>query len=412
MRTYSDYHICFNSKFPTPNFRHPNRTYSTIPFSTITITTPRTFSTTTITTPSSFSTTTITTPHPSPITTHNASTQICKADEEWQLRDKGHGCFCKDPYKVTTLSQVVPEKTCGSFEMRAAFHKCQFNDLSIYFNESHVKDNACYDFQDDPVTNTFSVLVPLKVGGCKALAYETNKTHIMYKINIIIDVDTIGNTPEKNTLIVPLQCSHTLDIISSLNTVPDPIIRSITIAVSGKGEFKVHMSLYNGSYTTPYTGSEAVLSSEEILYIGVFFLGDTSNFILVMDKCYATATNDMNDPQKYHFFQSSCPKLKYSILSIDEGGSSNKGRFSVTLFKYVGDSNHAYIHCAVSLCDISSGSSSHCYCRAGSRSVGTRTPQSFDGALTIGPIRRSEQRLSPEDLELVLCLLDITHSLS
>ncbi|XP_077350193.1 uromodulin-like isoform X1 [Lithobates pipiens] len=110
-------------------------------------------------------------PNPLTVTTPNASTHICKADEEWQLRNQQYGCFCKDPYKVTALSQVVPDLSCESFEMRAAFHKCQFNDLNIYFNQSHVKDTACLRFQDDPVTNTFSVLVPLKVGDCKALSY-------------------------------------------------------------------------------------------------------------------------------------------------------------------------------------------------------------------------------------------------
>ncbi|XP_073491428.1 uromodulin-like [Aquarana catesbeiana] len=328
-------------------------------------------------------------PDPLTVTTPSASTHICKADEEWQQRGEQFGCYCKDPYKVTDLSQVVPELTCKSFEMRAAFHKCQFNDLNIYFNQSHVKENACFNFQDDPVTNTFSVLVPLKVGHCKALAYETNITHITYKINIIIDVNTIGNTPGKTTLIVPLQCSHTLDIISSLNTVPNPIIRTTTIAVSGKGTFKVHMALYNGNFTTPYTGSEAVMSTEELLYVGVFFLGDTSNYVLVMKNCYATATNDMNDPQKYQFFQSSCSKFIYSILSLCESGSSNKGRFLVSLFKYVGNNNRAYVHCAVSLCDISNGSHSHCSCG------GPGTPQSFNVTLTIGPIRRSDPITTP-----------------
>ncbi|XP_073490769.1 pancreatic secretory granule membrane major glycoprotein GP2-like [Aquarana catesbeiana] len=100
------------------------------------------------------------------------STQTCKADEEWQLRNNRSGCFCKDPYNVTALSQVVPEKTCGLFEMTAAFHKCQFNDLSIYFDKSHVTDNACYGFQDDPVTNTFTIQAPLKIGSCGVQVLE------------------------------------------------------------------------------------------------------------------------------------------------------------------------------------------------------------------------------------------------
>ncbi|XP_077350192.1 pancreatic secretory granule membrane major glycoprotein GP2-like [Lithobates pipiens] len=213
---------------------------------------------------------------------------------------------------------------------------------------------------------------------------ETNITHITYKIDIIIDVDTTQNTPGKTTLNIPLQCSHTLDIISSLNTVPNPIIRTITYKFFGKLTFNVHMALYNGNYTTPYTGWEAVLSTEEVLYVGVFFLGGTSNYVLLMQNCYATPTNDMNDPQKYQFFQSSCSKLEYSILSIDEGSSSNKGRFSVSLFKYVGNNNSAYVHCAMRVCDRSTVPVSQCACNE------PGIPYSFNVALTIGPIRRSD----------------------
>ncbi|XP_077305976.1 uromodulin-like [Lithobates pipiens] len=328
-----------------------------------------------------------TTPKPSsPTITTRASTQTCKADEEWQLRGSRSGCFCKDPYKVTVLSQVVPEKTCGSFEMTAAFHKCQFNDLSIYFNKSHVKDTACYNFQDDPVTNTFTVLAPLKVRSCGV--QETNNTHITYKTVITINVDTFGTTPGGKTLTATLQCSYKLDMIASLNTVPDPIFRFISITVAGKGQFKVYMALYkNSNYTTPYSGSEVAMSTKEFLYGGVFFPGDTSNLVLVMKNCYATPSNDENDPMKYHFIQNSCKNKADGTINVEENGVSGKGRFSVKMFKFVGNSSRVFLHCAVSLCDSGTGSCAPVCDEAGSRNEGTRrAPQSYDGALSIGPI--------------------------
>ncbi|XP_077350204.1 uromodulin-like isoform X1 [Lithobates pipiens] len=318
------------------------------------------------------------------------STYTCKADEEWQLRNDQSGCFCKNPYNVTALSQVVPEKTCGSFEMTAAFHKCQFNDLSIYFNKSHVKDTACYNFQDDPVTNTFTILAPLKVGSCGV--QETNNTHITYKTVITINVDTFGTTPGGKTLTATLQCSYKLDMIASLNTVPDPIFSFISITVAGKGQFKVYMALYkNSNYTTPYTGSEVTLSTKEFLYGGVFFPGGTSNLVLVMKNCYATPSNDANDSKKYYFIQNSCKNKADGTINVEENGVSGKGRFSVKMFKFVGNSNRVFLHCAVSLCDSGTGSCAPVCAEAGSRNEGTRgSPKSYDGALSIGPIVGSE----------------------
>ncbi|XP_077350263.1 uromodulin-like isoform X2 [Lithobates pipiens] len=278
-------------------------------------------------TPGPFSTT-INTPEPSsptitsriPTTTPGASTQTCKADEEWQLRNNRSGCFCKDPYNVTALSQVVPEKTCESFEMTAIFHKCQFNDLSIYFNKSHVKDTTCYGFQDDPVTNTFTILVPLKLRSCGVQVLKTNGAHITFIAGITIDVDTFGTTPGKKTLSATLQCSYKLDMIASLNTVPDPIFSTIFITVAGKGQFKVYMALYkDGTYKTPYSGSEVALSTDQFLYVGVFFPGGTSSdLVLVMKNCYATPGNDANDSTKYYFIQNrSAPEQGAPVMELD-----------------------------------------------------------------------------------------------
>ncbi|XP_077350213.1 pancreatic secretory granule membrane major glycoprotein GP2-like isoform X10 [Lithobates pipiens] len=379
--------------FPTTTITTPR------PFPTTTITTPRPFPTTTITTPRPFPTTTITTPRPFPtttITTPRASTQTCKADEEWQLRNNRSGCFCKDPYNVTALSQVVPEKTYGSFEMTAIFHKCQFNDLSIYFNKSHVKDTACYDFQDDPVTNTFTILVPLKVGSCGV--QKTNDTHVTYIAVITIDVDTFGTTPGRKTLTATLQYSYKLDMIASLNTVPDPIFSTIFITVAGKGQFKVYMALYKDSnYKTPYSGSEVALSTDQFLYVGVFFPGGTSSdLVLVMKNCYATPGNDANDSTKYYFIQNSCLNKADGSVTVPENGVSRQGRFSVPMFKFVGNYDRVYLHCAVSLCDSTTENCRPVCSRAGSPSDGIGFPKGYDSSdpINIGPIRRSESASS------------------
>ncbi|XP_077305977.1 uromodulin-like [Lithobates pipiens] len=152
--------------------------------------------------------------------------ETCKADEEWQQRGDQFRCFCKDPYKVTALSQVVPDLTCGLSEMRATFHKCQFNDLNIYFNQSHVKNYVYYIFQDDPVTNTFKIRAPLELIQSGGLSYKTNDTHATYTANFIIVVDQLGAIiTRNNTLNITLQCAYELDMIASLQKTLHPIIR-------------------------------------------------------------------------------------------------------------------------------------------------------------------------------------------
>ncbi|XP_073490768.1 uromodulin-like [Aquarana catesbeiana] len=343
-------------------------------------------------------------------TTPSKSTQTCKADEEWQLKNNLYGCFCKDPYKVTDLSQVVPQLTCGLYEMTATFHKCQFNDLNIYFNKTHVKDNDCFNFQDDPVTNTFSVLAPLQVGSCRVQTYvsDRNGTHVTYTSSITIVVDEPGAIYiRKNTLKITLLCAYELDLITSLN----PIISSINIVVPGIGTFQATLAIYiDSSYKNPYTGSEVALSTEEFLYIKVFIQdGDTSNLVLVMKNCYATPSNDVNDPLKYYIIQNSCPNMQDNTINVLENGVSRQGRFSVKMFKFVGNYNEVYLHCAVSLCDSDTGPCAPNCPTGGSRSDATGTPKSYDApaAMTSGPIKRSGEPASstvnisapPEDIQ-------------
>ncbi|XP_077350196.1 uncharacterized protein LOC144000332 isoform X1 [Lithobates pipiens] len=320
------------------------------------------------------------------------STQTCKADEEWQLKDNQYGCFCKDPYKVTDLSQVVPQLTCGLYEMTATFHKCQFNDLNIYFNQTHVEDNICFNFQDDPVTNTFTILVPLQVGSCRVQTYDRNGSHVTYKSSVTIVVDEPGAIyTRKNTLNINLKCSYGLDLITSLY----PITSSIKITVPWIGTFETTLAFYKDSgYNNPFSGSEDTLSTEDFLYVGVFIQGgDASNLVLVIKNCYATPSNDVNDPLKYYIIQNSCPNMQDKTIDVLENGVSRQGRFSVKMFKFVKNSNRVFLHCAVSLCDSGTGPCAPNCSPGESRSDATGTPQTYDApsAMTNGPIHRSEE---------------------
>ncbi|XP_040211652.1 uromodulin-like [Rana temporaria] len=289
----------------------------------------------------------------------DSHTKTCKVDEEWQKRDKGYGCFCKPPHNINDLSQVVPDLICGLYDMRAAFHKCQFNDADIYFNESHVLNNSRLTFLDDPVTNTFSIIDILETYKYGLVAYEKNSTHVTYKTIITIEVEKPGAIIiRKNPIYITLLCVYPLDMMTSLNITLKPILSSINITVLGIGQFEVIMALYQDSgYTNPYTGSSLTLSTDKFLYVGVFVRGGTSNFVLVMKNCYATPTSDPNNSLKYYIIQNGCPNKQDGTITVEENGVSRQGRFSVQMFKFVGkDYNEVHLHCAVSLCDTNTGS--------------------------------------------------------
>ncbi|KAL8169397.1 UNVERIFIED_CONTAM: hypothetical protein K2H54_048490 [Gekko kuhli] len=67
------------------------------------------------------------------------------------------------------------------------------------------------------------------------------------------------------------------------------------------------MALYRASnYTFPYEGPMAVLSTEARLYVGVMVTsGDISRFVLRLDSCYATPTQNTTGSLKYFIIQNS-----------------------------------------------------------------------------------------------------------
>lgn len=72
-----------------------------------------------------------------------------------------------------------------------------------------------------------------------------------------------------------------------------------------EGSFTTKMALYkNSSYKHPYRQGEVVLTTRDVLYVGVFVVGaDSNHLILMLNKCYATPSRDSNDKLRYFIIE-------------------------------------------------------------------------------------------------------------
>lgn len=75
-----------------------------------------------------------------------------------------------------------------------------------------------------------------------------------------------------------------------------------------EGSFTTKMALYkNASYKHPYRQGEVVLTTRDVLYVGVFVVGaDATHLILTLNKCYATPSRDSNDKLRYFIIEEGC----------------------------------------------------------------------------------------------------------
>ncbi|KAM4697752.1 uromodulin-like [Rhinophrynus dorsalis] len=315
----------------------------------------------------------------------------CSADEEKRLINGTYGCYCKGKYEVSAIADIHPELTCGSRNMNVSFRKCQLRSLNLDVWDIIRKNSGCLDFKDDNTTSLFSVLSPLQAGICGVQLIK-NATHATYINNLYLSLE-VGDIIIRNEVLhIQMSCAYPLNMMVSLNAALRPIVSSANISIGGTGQFTAYMALYKtSSYISPYEGSVVELSTSSVLYIGVFFDGpEASQYAVLMKNCYATPTSYADDPVKYYIIKDSCPNKQDPTITVTENGASTQGRFSVQMFKFVGDYNLVYLHCQISLCDMRTGPCiPSC---SGIKSRSASDDQSY--SLVVGPITHKGTRAS------------------
>lgn len=158
----------------------------------------------------------------------------------------------------------------------------------------------------------------------------------MYKNTVWIEsVNNTGNIITRDkTINVEFSCAYELDLKISLETVLKPMLRSERAQIllreknqilvirnnsdlislflpsssvinltlpTQEGNFITKMALYkNSSYRHPYREGEVVLSTRDILYVGVFVEGaDENQLILIVNMCWATPSRYSSDRLRY-----------------------------------------------------------------------------------------------------------------
>ncbi|KYO30600.1 uromodulin [Alligator mississippiensis] len=306
----------------------------------------------------------------------------CNADEECKLINGSWGCYCRKESNDTDIRSLQPELDCGTSQIKVSFSKCQLENAGFQNIIIYLKDDKCAGFEERNNRSLVSVVTPTQAGKCGTLLTK-NATHATYSNTLYLADGIIVRDNEIN---INFYCSYPLDMKLSLETAIEPMISSINISTGGTGMFTVQMALYRDqNYTSPFEGSKVVLSTDDMLYVGVMFDdGDTTQFVLLMESCYATPTKNATDLTKYFIIQDRCPNRQDSTIAVAENGVSTQGQFSLQMFKFVGNHNLVYLHCQIHLCDVSTGA---CKPSCSRRShIGQQQDQSF--ALEVGPIAR------------------------
>ncbi|XP_034539787.1 alpha-tectorin [Notolabrus celidotus] len=308
-----------------------------------------------------------------------------------ELENGGDLCGCPElPTSTGGDDDIIQaEVNCKHAQMEVSISKCKLFQLGFEREDVRINDEHCpgiegEDFISFHINNT--------KGHCGSIV-QSNGTHIMYKNTVWIEsVNNTGNVITRDkTINVEFSCAYELDLKISLETVLKPMLSVINLTLpTQEGNFVTKMALYkNGSYRNPYREGEVVLSTRDILFVGVFVEGaDENQLILIVNMCWATPSRYSSDRLRYIIIERGCPNIKDNTIGMAENGVSLTCRFHVTVFKFIGDYDEVHLHCDVSLCDSETNA-----CKVNcphKRRMYSEESNHKEHILSVGPIRRRE----------------------
>ncbi|KAK2828840.1 hypothetical protein Q5P01_019874 [Channa striata] len=142
---------------------------------------------------------------------------------------------------------------------------------------------------------------------------------------------------------LPVMCTYMKSMLISADygSMGYDVIKDV---IMGLGSFQVTVQLMNGTVPLPHNYS---LSPEEVVVVEVSLNTSLEQIKVVVNKCWATPTQNPIDTNSYVFLDNSCSlNTQTKVLT---NGNSSRSRISVQIFSFV-DLNVIYVHCQVQIC--------------------------------------------------------------
>ncbi|XP_061917821.1 zona pellucida-like domain-containing protein 1 [Entelurus aequoreus] len=170
---------------------------------------------------------------------------------------------------------------------------------------------------------------------------------------------TIGTITYNTELKYFYSCAYPLEYLIN-NTQVDVSSSSIALK-DNNGSFisTLSMTLYQDeNYTTPLIMPPQGVELRKKLYVEVIASNLTSQYYVLLDRCYASVSPHPNNSTFFNLFVSCSIDQLTTIL---ENGDSQKARFHFSAFRFIEQQNETistyYLHCITRLCEPSTCSS-------------------------------------------------------
>ncbi|XP_048123070.1 uromodulin-like 1 [Alosa alosa] len=182
-----------------------------------------------------------------------------------------------------------------------------------------------------------------------ATVLRSNSTHNTAEVTLYNDMsshtwpDGSVSMPSAR-LQVPILCSYINSIVISAGYSPHEY-DMIKDVVQGSGSFHVRVRLLNGTMPLP---ENYTLSPDEEVVVEVSVNSTLHQIKVVLNRCWATPTNNPSGPKEYIFLENGCP-LPKTYTTVLQNGNDSKALLAIQIFSLV-DVDVIYLHCQIQIC--------------------------------------------------------------
>ncbi|XP_062414168.1 uromodulin-like 1 isoform X2 [Pungitius pungitius] len=175
-----------------------------------------------------------------------------------------------------------------------------------------------------------------------------NETHYMTSVTLFnnMEMSTSGSEKVEEPRIrleAPIMCTYKKSTLISADFgfMGYDMIKDL---ITGSGSLQMTLQLMAGTMPLPNNHS---LSSDEAVVVEVSINHSSEQMKAVINKCWATPTQNSEDANRVTFLENSCSQNNYTKVLMN--GNSTTSRVSVQIFSVV-NLNVIYVHCLVQVC--------------------------------------------------------------
>ncbi|XP_018422504.1 PREDICTED: pancreatic secretory granule membrane major glycoprotein GP2-like [Nanorana parkeri] len=289
-------------------------------------------------------------------------------------------CVCNGSmYQNLTIGNFHPTIVCENSIITVGVNQCQLDLLGYDPSSIHLRETGenCSYFFSNISNGSRRIFVQTEAASnwC-GNTVESDESNIYISNTIYIDIKKT-DIITKNPIKFNYTCGYTRNMQTSLQLPGNITTQTVDLTgINGTGLYPVTMSAYKDlACTIPFTNDDTVVVGSDI-FVGIFVAGaDSDIFVLRIEKCTASPTEDRNGPNNFVLIENGCAKDTVSAdIYVKENGNSTEALFRISSFKFQ-NYDSVYITCDVRLCEKSNGTCSKCAASGKSSNIDTNEIQ-------------------------------------